>query len=68
VRELALAPVGTVPLLHEVFAEGTLGLGAPAAVGEMMRGAAKTLPLKVNVLALGGGLGLEVEGGGERVV
>jgi hypothetical protein len=34
----------------------------------MVRGAAEALPLKVNVLALGGGLGLEVEGGGEGVV
>lgn len=56
VRELALAAVGTVSLLHEVFAEGALGLGAAAAIGEMVRGAAEDLPLELNVLALGGGL------------
>ncbi len=60
--ELALASVGTGPLLHEVFAEGALGLGATGAEGQMVCGIAKHLSLEVNVFALGGGLGLEVEG------
>lgn len=67
-RELALGAVGAEALLHEVFAEGALGLGAGCAEGEGMAGTGEHLPLEVNVFALGGGLGLEVEGRRERAL
>jgi hypothetical protein len=54
-RELALGPIRTLPLLHEIFAERTLGLGASPTIS-VMRGAAETLPLEFNVFALSRGL------------
>lgn len=68
VRELALGAVGAEALLHEVFAEGALGLGAGGAEGQGVPSTGEHLPPEVNVLALGGGLGLEVEGRRERAL
>ena len=36
--ELALASVGTAALLHEVLAEGALGLGGPVTGSEVLGG------------------------------
>lgn len=60
--ELALGAVGTEAFFHEVFAEGALGFGTGCAEGESMPGTGENLSLEVNVFALSGGLGFEVEG------
>lgn len=66
--KLALAAVGTVSFIHEVFAEGTLGLRGSGAEGRSDGGEGEEILMKLHFFSLGGGFGFGIKGGRLREI
>ena len=59
--ELALAAVGAESSIHEVFAEGTLGLRRSGAKGGSHGGEREAILPKLHFFSFGGGFGFDIK-------